>query len=327
MTESRTQTSIVNTAADENAGRPGMPPAYVLVTPSRNEEAFIEKTIQSVIRQTLLPAKWIIVNDGSTDSTGAVAERFAKDHSWIEVVNRPVRKERNFAAKVHAFNVGRERLQDTKYEIIGNLDSDVVLDPDHFQFLLGKFQEDPRLGVAGTIFTEEGGYSSGKDSFEGQNHVSGQCQLFRRECYEQIGGYYANEAGGIDWIAVTTARMIGWKTRSFREKPFFHCRHLGTAERGAFAAAFAYGEKDYYLGGHPLWELFRVTYRMAKPPYLIGGLGLAFGYSWAMLQRRKRAVSNQLMAFHRKEQMKKLSAVLKSLLTFKRIDSFKVVSE
>jgi biofilm PGA synthesis N-glycosyltransferase PgaC len=302
-------------------------PPYVLVTPSRNEETFIGKTIESVIHQTARPVKWVIVNDGSTDSTGAIAEGYAAKYDWIEVVNRPVRQERNFAAKVHAFNVGLERLKKVEYEIIGNLDSDVLLDADHFEFLLNKFKEDPCLGVAGTVFREEGGYNSATDSFEGQNHVSGQCQVFRRECFEEIGGYFANKAGGIDWIAVTTARMMGWKTRSYREKSFFHYRHLGTAERSVFAAAFSYGEKDYYLGGHPVWELFRVTYRMTKPPYLIEGLALGFGYGWAMLRREKRPISKQLMAFHRKEQMRKLRAVLKSMLTLKSVDNFKVLPD
>jgi poly-beta-1,6-N-acetyl-D-glucosamine synthase len=267
------------------------------------------------------------VNDGSTDSTGAIAERYAAKYDWIEVVNRPVRQERNFAAKVHAFNAGQERLKNIEYEIIGNLDSDVLLDADHFEFLLNKLKDDPRLGVAGTVFSEEGGYSSATDSFEGQNHVSGQCQMFRRQCFEEIGGYFANKAGGIDWIAVTTARMMGWKTRSYREKSFFHYRHLGTAERSQFAATFSYGEKDYYLGGHPVWELFRVTYRMTKRPFLVEGLAMGLGYGWAMLRREKRSVSKQLMAFHRKEQMRKLSAVLKSILKFKSVDNFKVLPE
>ncbi|MGA8367835.1 MAG: glycosyltransferase [Candidatus Acidiferrales bacterium] len=302
-------------------------PAYVLITPSRNEESFIEKTIESVIHQTVLPAKWVIVNDGSTDSTGAIAERYAAKHEWIEVVNRPIRQERNFAAKVHAFNAGLERLKNIEYEIIGNLDSDVLLDRDHFEFLLNKFKHNPRLGVAGTVFSEEGGYSSANDSFEGQNHVSGQCQMFRRQCFEEIGGYFANKAGGIDWIAVTTARMMGWKTQSYREKSFFHCRHLGTAERSVFAAAFSYGEKDYYLGGHPVWELFRVTYRMTKPPYFVEGLALGLGYGWAMLRREKRPISNQLVAFHRKEQMRKLGGILKSILTFKSVDNFKALPD
>src|SRR5258705_128105 len=106
------------------------------------------------------------------------------------------------------------------------------------------------------------------------------CQLFRYACFREIGGYVPNRAGGIDWIAVTTARMKGWKTRSFQEKRFHHYRSLGTAERGQLAALFSYGEKDYYLGGSPVWQLFRVCYRRAKRPFIIGGLALLPGYCW-----------------------------------------------
>ena len=314
-------------AAAKHLDRTSTLPAYVLITPSRNEEALIGKTIESVIHQTVLPLKWVIVNDGSTDSTGAISERYAAEHDWIEVVNQPVRKERNFAAKVHAFNAGQERLKNMNYEIIGNLDSDVLLDKDHFEFLLGKFRDEPRLGVAGTVFREEGGYNSGIDSFEGQNYVSGQCQVFRRECYEEIGGYFANKAGGIDWIAVETARMKGWKTRSYREKSFFHHRPLGTADRGVLAASFSYGQKDHFLGGHPLWELFRVSYRMTKRPYVVDGLALGLGYGLAVVRRLKRPVSKELMAFHRREQMRKLKAIVKLVLTFKPIDKFTLLSE
>jgi glycosyltransferase involved in cell wall biosynthesis len=327
MSKLRGDRQSTASAAAQHFDRISTLPAYVLITPSRNEEALIEKTIQSVIQQTVLPLKWVIVNDGSTDSTGAIAERYAAEHDWIEVVNRLVRKERNFAAKVHAFNAGQERLKDINYEIIGNLDSDVLLDKDHFEFLLGKFRDEPRLGVAGTVFREEGGYNSGTDSFEGQNYVSGQCQMFRRECFEEIGGYFANKAGGIDWIAVETARMKGWKTRSYREKSFFHHRPLGTAERGVLAASFSYGQKDYFLGGHPLWELFRVSYRMTKQPYVVDGLALGLGYGLAAVRRLKRPVSKELMAFHRREQMRKLKAIVRRVLTFKPIDKFTLLSE
>ena len=248
------------------------PIPYVLITPARNEETFIEKTLQSVIKQTVLPVKWVIVNDGSTDSTGAIVRPYLTDHPCIELVDLPIRRERNFAAKVYAFNAGQEKVKGLRYEIIGNLDADVSLDADHFEFLLNEFQKDPCLGVAGTIFEEYGGYSSGTDSFEGRNHVSGQCQIFRRTCFEEIGGYRANKAGGIDWMAVTTARMMGWTTRSFREKSFFHHRTMGTAERGRLASSFSYGEKDYYLGGHPVLKKIRVAYRMTKRPYLLDGI-------------------------------------------------------
>ena len=298
---------------------------YVLVTPARNEGAFIVKTLDSVVRQTVLPVRWVIVNDGSTDETGAIAHQYAERYPWIEVVDRPVRKERSFAAKVHSFNAGYERVKHLDYEVIGNLDADISFEPDHLEFLLERFARDHRLGVAGTIFKEDGGYSSDADSFEGQNHVPGQCQLFRRRCFEEIGGYVPHHAGGIDWIAVTTARMKGWKTRSYREKWFFHHRSLGTAERGKLASSFSYGEKDYYLGNHPLWQAFRVLYRMAKRPYFVDGLAVGLGYVWAAARRIDRPVSAQLVRFHRAEQLRKLRAILTSLLRLRRVDKFEVL--
>jgi glycosyltransferase involved in cell wall biosynthesis len=299
---------------------------YVLITPSRNEAHLIEKTLESVMYQTVLPLKWVIVNDGSTDATADIVGMYAARHSWIELVNRPARKERHFAGKVHAFNAGLERVKQLPYEIIGNLDADVSLESDHFEFLLSKFSQDSRLGVAGTVFTEPDGYNSAVDSFEGQTYVSGQCQLFRRQCFEEIGGYVPSKIGGIDWMAVTTARMIGWNTRSFREKSFLHHRILGTAERGVIGSNFAYGKKDYVLGGHPLWQVFRCAYRMTKRPYLVGGAALFAGYCVAFLTRAGRPVSRDLMRFHRSEQMLKLKAIASSLCRLKKINNFELLS-
>jgi len=294
---------------------------YVLITPARNEGQFIENTILSVTHQTVLPTKWVIVNDGSTDNTGAIAARSAADFDWIEVIDLPVREERNFAAKVYAFRAGQERMSGIDFKVIGNLDADVTLDPKHFEFLMSKFREDPGLGVAGTIFREPG-YCSETDSFEGQNYVSGQCQIFRRECFEAIGGYQPSKAGGIDWMAVTTARMMGWKTRSFREMCFYHHRILGTANHSKIGKSFAYGKKDYYMGGHPLWEAVRCSYQLLKSPYIIGGAMLFAGYFSALLTGEKRVVSDDLMRFHRREQMMKLKAILLSIVKFKKIDGF-----
>ena len=295
---------------------------YVLVTPARNEEAFIGNTIESMIHQTLLPLKWVIVDDGSTDKTREIISRYLAQHGWIEMVRMPEQRDRSFAGKVTAFNAGFQRLKGLHYEIIGNLDADVSFGNDYLEFLTRKFAEDSTLGVAGTVFREDGGYNSETDSFEGHRHVAGGCQLFRRQCWEEIGGYIPHRAGGIDWMAVTTARMKGWKTESFREKWFFHYRHLGTAERNFLASTFSYGEKDYYLGGHPIWELFRVAYRATKRPYILEGLALGLGYAWASLRRIPRPVSPDLVAFHRKEQMAKLKTILGSLAKFKRVDNF-----
>jgi glycosyltransferase involved in cell wall biosynthesis len=297
-------------------------PAYVLITPARNEEAFLEKTIESVIHSSCPPMKWVIVDDASTDSTPEIVKRYLGKYPWIEMIQMPPRRDRSFAAKVNSFNAGYEKVKNLPYEIIGNMDGDISFDENFLAFLVGRFTDDPSLGVAGSIFREDGGYSSGTDSFEGQNHVSGQCQLFRRKCFEEIGGYIPHRAGGIDWMAVTTARMKGWKTKSFREISFYHHRPMGTAERGAVASAFSYGQKDYYLGGHPVWQLFRVGYRTFKRPYIFAGLALGAGYSWAFLRRVPRPVSAELMAFHRKEQMFKLKAILGSMLKLKRVDNF-----
>jgi glycosyltransferase involved in cell wall biosynthesis len=299
---------------------------YVLITPAHNEEAFIERTLVSMVAQTRFPERWVIVDDGSTDRTAQIVEGYASRYQWIELFRMPQRINRSFAGKVHAFNAGLERARSLEFDVIGNLDADLSFEPDYLEFLIGKFAEDPRLGVAGTPFTEDDGYDTARDSFEGENHVAGGCQLFRRQCFEEVGGYIPNRAGGIDWIAVTTARMRGWKTRSFPEKRFHHYRTLGTAGRGPLRALFSYGEKDYYLGGSPIWQLFRVAYRMTKKPVLLGGLALLSGYIWAALRRSHRAASPELMRFHRHEQMKKLRAIFSTILRFQKLNSFRLTA-
>jgi glycosyltransferase involved in cell wall biosynthesis len=279
-----------------------------------------------MVSQTAHPTKWVIVNDGSTDETPSIIDRYAASCDWIQRFDMPSHRDRSFAAKAHCFNNAREMAGWRDYEVIGNIDADITFDPDFLEFLLQKFAESPTLGVAGTPFLEQGGYDSAKDSFEGENYVSGQCQLFRRKCLEEVGGYVPNKAGGVDWIAVTTARMKGWETRSFREKRFFHHRTLGTAERGPLEALYSYGEKDYYLGGSALWEVARVAYRIAKPPRLLGGLALGAGFLSAAVRRTKRPVSAELMRFHRREQMKKLRAIFRTLARLKKVDNFSVLA-
>jgi biofilm PGA synthesis N-glycosyltransferase PgaC len=281
---------------------------YVLVTPARNESAFIELTIKSVIAQTMRPARWIIVSDGSTDGTDDIAGGYAATHSWIELVRLPVRRERHFAGKVHAFNAGLARLNGVPYDVIGSLDADTSFDDSYFAFLLGKLRDDPALGVVGTPFSEGG--ASYDYRFVSIEHVSGVCQMFRRECFEDIGGYVPVERGGIDHIAVLSARMKGWKTRTFTGKVCRHHRRMGSAQHGAAVARFRDGVSDYALGGHPLWELFRAIYQMTRKPRVAGGLMLAAGYVWASVRRMERPIPRELVQFRRREQMRRLRRFL-----------------
>ena len=296
-------------------------PAYVLITPAHNEEAFIEKTIASVLSQTVLPAKWVVVDDGSTDNTSEIVKRYLPANPWMSLIERPRRSDRSFAGKAHAVNTAYETVKSLEFDVIGNLDADVSFAADHFEFLLSEFVENPSLGVVGAVFNEDG-YSSETDSFAGRKHVWGGCQLFRRQCWEEIGGYFPHRAGGVDWIAGTTARMKGWQTETFRERPCWHQRKTGTAGRGPVGAAFSHGKRDYYLGGHPLWEIFRVAYRCTKRPYVVAGVALGSGYFVSLLRRTPRPIDNELMAFHRKAQMSKLRAIVKTLAKFRRLDSF-----
>src|SRR5213079_895347 len=139
----------------------------------------------SMVAQTLLPERWVIVDDGSTDRTTEIVKNYTKNHSWIQLIHRPQRLDRNFAGKAHAFNAGFKRLSSLPFDVIGNLDADISFEPGYFEFLLGKFSEFPQLGVAGTTM-REANYEAVTDSFFNHNDVFGACQLFRRECFEEI---------------------------------------------------------------------------------------------------------------------------------------------
>ena len=277
---------------------------YVLITPARNEAEFIELTIKSVVGQTDRPVKWVIVSDGSTDGTDEIVSEYAAEHRWIELVRMPERTERNFSGKVHAFNAGYARMKDVKYDVIGSLDGDISLDDeDYFAFLLSKLAEDLGLGLVGTPYKDP---STDDYGFVNIEYVSGACQLFRRECFEEIGGYVPVKEGGVDDIAVITARMKGWKTRMFTDKRCLHHRAHGSAKHSALMVKFRDGALDYALGGHPVWGLFRAVHQMTRRPFVIGGLMLLAGYASAMIRRVERPVSRELVEFHRREQMRRL---------------------
>jgi poly-beta-1,6-N-acetyl-D-glucosamine synthase len=279
------------------------PLTYVLITPARNEARFIELTIKSVVAQTVLPVKWVIVSDGSSDGTDDIVKHYASNHPWIELVRMPERRERHFAGKVHAFNAGYAKVQHIGYDVIGCLDADISFDAEYFSFLLSKLAVEPALGLVGTPFKDSSMYDYRFVSIE---HVSGACQLFRRTCFEEIGGYQPSLRGGVDHIAVITARMMGWKTRTFTDKVCLHHREMGSAGHGVLMAKFRVGALDYALGGHPVWEICRSMYQMTKPPYCVGGLILLAGYVSASVVRDQRPVSIDFVKFRRGEQLKRL---------------------
>jgi biofilm PGA synthesis N-glycosyltransferase PgaC len=277
---------------------------YVLVTPARNEAAFIKQTIRSVVAQTIGPLKWVIVSDGSTDGTDDIVKKYIPEYPWIELVRMPERPERHFAGKVHAFNAGYARVKDLKHNIVGSLDADISFEKDYFSFLLSKFAENPRLGVGGTPFRE--GTDQYDFRFANIEHVSGACQLFRRECFEAIGGYVPLKVGGIDLVAVITARMKGWQTRTFTEKYCNHHKETQSGRHSSAAGTFRSGYHDYLMGNPLAWQAVRSIYQMTKKPIISGGFLLFAGYAWAYLKRPERPVSRELVAFRKQEQKRRM---------------------
>lgn len=289
-----------------------------LITPARNEGTFLRDVINSVVTQTVRPVRWVIVSDGSTDDTSEIVSEYVAQHDWIEFIQLPERKDRHFGGKVNAFNAGYAKLKETEYDIIGNLDADITFDSDYFSFLLQKFLENAQLGVAGTPFLEgERHYNYRITSVE---HVSGACQLFRRECFEDIGGYKPIKTGGVDLVAVITARMRGWQTRSFLEKTCIHHRKMSSASHKILKSAFEGGRADYLLGCDPIWQVLRSIYRtVTERPLLVNGTLCLAGYVWAALNRAGRVMPAEVVRFRRLEERRRLRALIKKMFTSKSI--------
>lgn len=293
--------------------------SYVLVSPVRNEEKYIEGAIESVISQTVLPRQWVIVTDGSTDRTDEIVKSYLAGHPWIRMIRKENNGERNFASKAGCVNSGYRILADVEFDVIGNLDADVTFGSDYMEFLMRQFAADPELGVAGTAFIDDS--MQYNYEFVGIEHVSGMCQLFRRRCFEQIGGYQHIKGGGVDLVAVTTARMKGWKTRTFTEMSYRHHRKMGTALSGPVRLHYRYGIEDYYLGSHPLWQILRCTRHFTDRPLMIAGLSLLAGYSVSWIKRMPRPVPREFVAFRRREQMRRLKKIVLNMMLPRSIKS------
>ncbi len=287
---------------------------YVLITPARNEEAYIEKTIQSVINQTTLPEKWIIVSDGSTDSTDQIVSGYAEKHAFIQLITAQQNGRYNFGSKVNAINEGYKYLSNVHYDFIGNIDADVSFEPSYFINILKEFEENQELGIAGGVISElvNGNYSKQNISL---NSVAGAVQLFRRKCYESIGGYIPMRFGGIDAAAEILARVNGWHVRTLPEITVLHHRSITTGGKNIISTRFYQGLTNYLLGYHPLFHIASCLSRATERPYLIGSICLLYGYYWAFFKRYKRELPKNAIKYLRSEQMERLG---ESLLTRKR---------
>lgn len=282
---------------------------YVLITPARNESKYIQKTLDSVISQTIKPIQWIIIDDGSTDNTVEIVRSYSKDHEFIHLYSVNGHEERNFGSKAKAVNFGYTLVKDLDFQYVGNLDADMSFPLDYYEKILGIMEERPRLGLAGGMRFD---FQDGEFVFTSNtpNSVGGPYQLFRRECFEQIEGYQVLPYGGIDTVAEVGARMFGWEVESFPEHNLYHHRPTGGANQSALKTAFIGGMRDYTVGYHFLFDIGRAIDRRKTKPYGIWSLTLLCGYVWAWITRTQRPISTEMVKFIQQEQLSRLKKML-----------------
>ena len=291
--------------------------AYALVTPAKNEEGYLERTIQSVLSQTVRPLKWVIVDDGSSDHTAEIAGAYASRYPWITLVRRVRGLSRDFASKANSFATGYMQLKDIAYEYLGNLDADISFAPDYYEHLFDFFEHDIGLGIAGGRFYDTAISGKSFPVTNSSDSVRGAVQMFRRKCYEDVGGYLSLPMGGIDAAAGIMARMKGWKVRTFADLIVHHLRPTGSAMRSPLSALVRRGFLDHSLGYHGLFEAARCGARMRKRPYVIGGMIVLFGFCWSWVRGDRPALPADTVSFLRCEQRSKLAQRLKGIVSFR----------
>jgi len=283
---------------------------YVLVTAARNEDDYIEKTIQSVISQTILPKEWIIVSDGSTDLTDKIVMKYTEKYDFIHFIRIEPNDKRNFASQAYALKAGVKMLKDMEYEFIGLLDADISFEPNYYEKIMGKCYNNKKIGiVGGWIYESQKGIH--KERFGNSiRHVPGAIQMFRRQCYKDVNGYMPLRKGGKDTIAEIMARMNGWETKCFPDLRVFHHRITGTDKCNTLYARYHQGKEDYFLGYHPMFEVLKFLARIKEKPLVIGSIFRFFGYIEGLLSREPIVIPNEVVKYLRKEQMMRIISLL-----------------
>lgn len=286
------------------------PGSYALITAARNEAKYLPALIECIIGQTLLPVKWIVVSDGSEDNTDEIVRKASMHASFIELVRFEGRKDRCFSSKAVAFMTGYERLGSIAYQYVGNLDADVTLDARYYERMIEMMESNSRLGVASGVVWEkkEKGFERVLSSL---NHAVGAVQFWRKECFEEVGGYVPVSVGGIDAIAESKARMFGWETRSFPDLKVYHHRPIdGSDGRSTFEMRFRAGMTEYHIGTDPLFALLKAIRRWREKPALLSVMIRLSAYGKLWIRGTRRDAPEELVRYLRKEQRRRIIQTL-----------------
>ncbi len=281
---------------------------YILITPAYNEAEYIQQTIKGVLAQSILPHKWIIVDDGSTDNTATIILQYAKNYKWIQYVYRTRETRQSYyASNVYAIMTGFKQVKTIKFDYLAILDADISLPKDYYEKIFERFNMDGKLGIASGVYKDQ---VNGKlrKILNDRRSTPKAIQVFRKECFEQIGGYLPLKYGGEDTCSCVLARMNGWKSWSFPELCVVHNKPVGMGHvDGMLKARFRQGLNEYGMATHPLFMLAKSLRRCIKEhPIISGGLARIAGFLYGYCLREKRQITDDMIRFIRKEQMRRL---------------------
>lgn len=256
------------------------PRRYVLISPCRDEASYMRRTLESVSKQSVQPALWVVVDDGSTDETPAILDEYAARLPYLRVVRRKDRGGRSVGPGViEAFYEGLATVQLEDFDYLCKLDLDLELPPRYFQRLIERMEADPRIGT-----------TSGKPHFVdpksgalvselcGDEMSVGMTKFYRTACFQEIGGFVRQVMW--DGIDCHRCRMLGWiaESRDGEDLRFLHLRPMGSSQKGIWTGRVRWGFGQYFMGTAPLYLAASAIYRMPRHPLFVGGIAMLWGY-------------------------------------------------
>ncbi|MFM2276142.1 MAG: putative glycosyltransferase EpsH [Pseudomonadota bacterium] len=279
---------------------------YVLISPCRNEAAYMRQTLDSVIAQTAQPTKWVIVDDGSTDDTPKILADYAQRNPWIEVVTRSDRGKRAVGPGViEAFYAGYETIQPRDFEFVCKLDLDLRLPPKYFELLMQRMADNPQIATcSGKSYIEEDGQLV--DENHGDETSLGMTKFYRVNCFEAIGGFVREVMW--DGIDCHRCRMKGWVACSWNEPElrFIHLRPMGSSQTGIYTGRMRHGYGQYFMGTGMLYMAASAASRIRERPFLSGSLAMFWGWLRSAIRGEPRYADPEFRQFLRKYQWRAL---------------------
>jgi glycosyltransferase involved in cell wall biosynthesis len=260
--------------------RPASPSRrYCLVTPCRNEAKFIRRTLETTTGQSVPPARWVIVDDGSTDETPQILAEYAQRYDYIRVVKRADRGARAVGPGViEAFYDGIAAIELDDYDYVCKFDGDLELPQRYFETIMQRMEADPYLGnLSGKLFER---LPSGQlfEEHTGDENAVGPAKFYRVECFKDIGGFVREVAW--DGIDGHVCRARGWiaKSTDGEHLRIIHLRPMGSSQDNIWVGRLRWGRGKYFMGSRWYYVAAASAFRMLERPFVVGGIGIAVGY-------------------------------------------------